>query len=203
MFGRNRLSKILVGLIVIGFLGVSVCIAIHQRDRAQAFLRDLTNLRLGDSTFTDAQRLAEEYKGKPWGISSQDTTCSAQHCNFKFSFDNRPLSYLPWVRRVALGAGISVTDGHVVGREVDYERDTHSYYEFVYIVQESTQHKDPHQYGVKKFKLDAQGTPHVIEVTLGPTSAPEDRKRAYALDLSCLARLHDCDTASAIFPPGW
>ena len=73
MFVRRRLSEILVGLLVIGFVGVSILfgVAIHQRNRAQAFLRDLTKLRVGDSTFTDAQRLAEEYKGKPWGISSQ------------------------------------------------------------------------------------------------------------------------------------
>jgi hypothetical protein len=210
--GSLRATISIVSLILIVWLGITWAVTVQQRSRARAFLQEFITLNLGESTFADAQQLAESYGGKPWSASSQNAKCSAQSCELLFAFDNKPLRSLPGIRGVYFGGVITVKSGRIVESSIVYQRLASSgepvsdggspEYEYFYGVRDLAERKDG-EYGVNKKEVDAQGIPHFLIVGLGPNSTAEARKRAYSLDLSCLARLNACNTASAIYPPGW
>jgi hypothetical protein len=210
--GSLRATISVVSLILIAWLGITWAVTVQQRSRARAFLQEFLTLNLGESTFADAQRLAESYGGKPWSASSQDAKCSAQSCELLFAFDNKPLRSLPGIRGVYFGGVITVKSGRIVESSIVYQRLASSgepvseggnpEYEYLYGVTDVAERKDG-EYGVSKKEVDAQGIPHFLMVVLGPNSTAEARKRAYSLDLSCLAQLNACNNASAFYPPGW
>ena len=174
----------------------------HKRTRAQLLVRSVAQLKLGASTFADAQGLAEEYGGKPWNGLSREASCSPQNCDLRFVFDNKPLSYVPRVQHVELVVGLTVRDGYVVSREIEYSILTTSYFEFAYVLLDGMKFTRVRDYEVKKLKVDAQGTPHVIEVNLGPLATVDEKERAYSIDLSCLTQLPGCRSGADLFPPG-
>jgi len=192
-------SALGVGLLLFGVLFVA---ASHKQTQAQALLRAISELKLGVSTFTDAQRLTERYGGKPWNGPSTRASCSSRNCYLRFVFQNKPLSYMPCVPGVEFVVGLAVKDGYVVSREVDYSIFTTSRYEFMYLMDDDLKSTEAQGYEVKNLKVDAQGTPHVVRVNLGPLATSEQSGRAYSLDLSCLAKLGGCRTPASIFPRG-
>lgn len=187
-----------VGAIALVLFGSSYWMALRNRNRAQRFLQQFVSLQLGESTFSDGQQLAQTYQGKPWSPPSVDAECSPRDCNLRFVFENKALSYLPFVHRVAFTASIGIKDGRIVGREVEYERDSQSYYDFMYVIRDSLdQSQKP---VVQQLKIDRAGTPHVIEIQLGPLATAKERAVAYDLDLSCLAQFNACSDPRSIFP---
>jgi len=200
----RKLAWLLVGVVIVGLFAFGVCLgwASRKRTRAESLLRSIAQLKLGTATFADAQNLAEKYGGKPWNGPSREASCSSQDCNVRFAFDNKPLSYVPGVRGVEFVAGLTVKDGYVVSREVEYSTLTTSYFDFAYILFDGLKFTHVQDYEVKKLKVDAQGTPHAVEVNLGPLATVDERARAYSIDLSCLARLHGCSSSTAVIPPG-
>jgi hypothetical protein len=55
---------------------------------------------------------------------------------------------------------------------------------------------------VQKLRVDANGIPHVLKVNLGQSATADERRRAYSIGLSCLARMRACRDAAAVFPSG-
>jgi hypothetical protein len=179
-------------------LGLTADWVFHKRSRAEELLRSSGELKLGRSTLTEAQRLAQEYGGKPDSEGSP-ASCSAQACTLKFVIDNKPLNYIPGVPAVRFVVSLRVKDGHVNERQIDYSVVSRTGAPFTYQVIDQF---DPHSFEAQRLKLDAQGTPHVLKVALGESTTADDRKRAYLIDVSCLARLRGCNAAAAIFPVG-
>lgn len=195
----------LIGLVVLGALGAGglLLIAVHQRKLARAFLEDVNSLQLGRASLADVQQLAAKYDGKPWNGPSRETTCSYHDCAIRFVFENKLLAFLPRKRAMSLAASLTVKDGLVVTKELDFSLLTTSWTtQFIYVVFDRVSSPAPNGYKVGKFKIDSSGTAHVVQVELGPTAPPEVRKNAYSLDLSCLARLSGCNLPNAVFPGG-
>jgi hypothetical protein len=182
------------------FYGVSI----YRRHRARSFLEELASLKLGVSSFSDAQRLAQEYGGQPWDLPLRVPVCSAQYCSFRLVFENKILNHIRHKREISMAAGLTVKDGYVVSREVDYAILGPALWNdhFVYDLSDHLSAHSLQSSSVTRLKLDARGTPHWVKVDLSP-DAPEDlRGRAYALDLTCLASLCGCDDLSDVLPKG-
>lgn len=210
MILRKSVLKSFAGLLIVFVLGVGLLwgMTIRQRDRAEAFLREFTKLELGKSTFADAQQIAAEYHGIPWYTGPDDMRCTPQRCELRFVFENKPLTSFRLARYVELIGVVSVKDGIVAGRELIYASETGNYNPLQYDVVEEpplqAEGKPQHfqEIGLARLNVDDKGIPSTVRVRLGVTSSPEQRKRAYALDLSCLAKLFGCKNPSAIFPSG-
>lgn len=123
-FKNVTTGHILIGLLATCILTIGILygIAARHRSRAEAFLRDFAELKLGESTFADAQRLAEKYQGIPWYITASDMRCTFQSCAVAFQFDNMPLSFVPFVHYAQFFGLIHVKDGIVFARKINYER---------------------------------------------------------------------------------
>jgi hypothetical protein len=201
-------GSILTGLVAICLLTLAVLygVTIPHRTRAREFLHRFTELKLGSSTFADAQQLAREFRGIPWYVTPSDMTCAFQRCELAFHFDNMPLSYVPTVGYTRFLAFVHVKNGIVDGREIDYETPPKPGRYFRYTVYDF-QGALPKgwAYGVWRLKVDLEdpdGVPHVLQVNLGPSSSESLRERAYSVDLSCLAKFYGCGSASAAYPSG-
>jgi hypothetical protein len=201
------------------FLCLSVCAVLlvlgaGQRTRAEAFLNDVTRFKLGEATFADAERLAGRYGGKPWNALPQGTPCTAEDCYLSFDFAN-PRNHLPFVvmPRVGLKGIVRVKEGRVMGIEVVYQLASKFGGPAAYDVRETLSQESPPGYqryrwvspgfGIAKLKVDKDGLPWVVEIRLNERATKEERKQAYSLDLSCLAKVYGCTSPSAIFPPAW
>lgn len=207
----DRLLLVVATAMILGLFAVSVLwgLPIRQKTRAGAFLRELTQLELGKSTFADAQRIAQKYGGIPWyTVSLDDMRCTFQECRFAFKFENKPLTSFRLVRYVVVLGFISVKDGLVTGREIDYARDSGGIPQYEFDVIESVlgnqegrlNYEKP--WGLYRLHLDEKGIPWTVRVRLVPTSSEDQRERAFALDFSCLASLFGCHSPAAMFPTG-
>ena len=203
---RGTPIGILVGALFtcMAVLGVFYGIALSHRDRARAFLNRFSSLKLGESTFADAQQLARDYGGVTWDVSTENVKCTFQKCAFAFKFENVPLNYIPYIHHTEFVADIVVKDGIIVGRQLEYEHNSRSNYYFRYVIFDDMHHVDkPHDwYGTWRLGVDDRGIAHEVQIRLGSASTEALRNRAYSISLSCLARLYDCRAPSAFYPSG-
>src|SRR2546421_7168057 len=210
MLVAKRFLATLVGVLGISLLAIVVLwgLTILEKSRAEAFLRGFTKLVVDKSPYAEAQSLAHEYGGEPWFVDKEDMRCNFQKCELRFVFENKPLSSFRLVRYVALVGTVSVKNGIVVGRSISYSRDSKDYYQFVYQVMESSTQVEhdvsSHQEtsGLSRLKVDSMGVPSSVWVKLDNSSTSDKRSRAYALNLSCMSKLVDCNSPSSMFPPG-
>lgn len=190
-------------LFIVAFL-IFYGVSIYQRHRARSFLEELASLRLGVSSFSDAERLAQKYGGQPWDFLCV-SLCARLSIAHSGLFSKTGFSTISSTSgKISLAAGLTVKDGYVVSREADYAILGPALWNdrFVY---ELSDHLSPHSLqssNVTRLKLDGRGTLHWVKIDLTP-DAPEDlRGRAYALDRTCLASLHGCDDLSDVLPKG-
>lgn len=195
-------------LISLGTIGLSFGMALRQRSIARSFLRDFSNLRVGSSTFDDAQRVANKYGGIPWYTSDGNLKCDFRECELKFIFENNSLTRLRLARYVALIGKVSVRNGLVSGREISFVKDTGSFNPLEFDVVEgetwTRQLRPPLQTdcGLRRLNVDTSGNAHTVKIILCDSSTAEQLSRAHALDVSCLAKLFGCNDPNAMFPPG-
>jgi hypothetical protein len=171
----------------------------YQRNQAEALLKDVDSLELGTATFSEAQQIAGKYGGLAVP-SQQGSYCTAQDCTFTFLFENKFLSGLNRRRRVSFTVGLMIENGKVVGKEVTYGLTTKSAVLFAYILFDRIHSRLSHQEITRNW--DAHGGLRRLQVDLVPSTAADLRRRAYSIDLSCLAILRGCDTPNTIFPSG-
>jgi hypothetical protein len=199
-----------VGLVVV-CLSVFLIVWVRtlpQAGRARAFLRDFTKLKVGNSTFDEAKSLAEKYNGIPWWVSDGSMRCTYQNCVFRFAFENKPLSSSHLVPWVGLIGAITVKDGLVTEKDVFYHRYakrplSYDIREMVVPLNETPESQGKKaMLGVTRMNVDSAGIPSAVSVGLEPSSSPDQKRRAYALDTSCLSRWYGCNSVSSFFPSG-
>ncbi len=179
---------------------------VSQPTRAQAFLSDFLKLEVGKASFEEAKVVAQQHGGIPWYLPDGSMQCTYQRCEFRFFFENKPLTSTHLVPYTGLIATIGVKDGVVVGRYVDYMR--YAKRPFSYHVRETllpptgTPEWEAlrHKIGLSRMHVDPSGVATAVSIGLEPSSSADQRRRAYALDLSCLSKLFGCGNPSAFFP---
>jgi len=171
----------------------------YKRHRASALLNEVVCLRLGAATFSDAQRLAEQFGGSPGGPDSE--VCSSRKCHLKFVFYNTLLNHVQNRRQVSLAVGLTVENGYVIGREIDYSIVGRAEILGMYVVSEGLRSSGAST-EVKRDRIHSDGKPHWVKVALNEDATRELRERAYSLNLACIARLFGCNSLSDVVPTG-
>jgi len=200
---RSWKNKVVIISAAILFL-ITACFSVgaYNRHRAYDLLNEVVSLRLGAATFSDAQRLAKKYGGWPWGADSE--VCSSRKCRLKFVFYNTLLNHIQNQREVSLAASLTVENGFIVSREIDYSILARTWSsQYMYVVSEDSRLNGTSATVVKRLKIDSDGRPHWVEVALYADATSELRQRAYSLNLACLARLSDCSSLASVVPVGF
>jgi hypothetical protein len=114
----KRYATILL-LLVAGLISAGFAVGIYQQHRVDSFFRQFVSLQLGKSSFEDVQRLAMQYGAKSSGVQLQNP-CTAQDCAVTFTFTNWIFDHLRRDREISMAAGLTVKDGHLTTKEVDF-----------------------------------------------------------------------------------
>lgn len=208
---KYRIPTLLAGLIAVALIGLSMFVVIAwrltlpQQSGAEAFLRDVTKLEIGQSTFEETKEIARRHGGVPWWENNDSMLCTWDDCAFRFVFENKPLTSTRLVAYVRLVGTLTVKNGVLVGRDIQYTRRPRKAELFTYNVTESSLPTSERAQrrgmtGLWRMIVDKKGIPSVISIYLQPSSGADQRRRAYALDLSCLSRIFGCQGPAAIFP---
>lgn len=201
-------EAIVVVLLACVVFTVAWASTLSQPRRAQAFLTDFTRLEIGKSTLEQAESLARTHGGIPWWVSNDSMRCTYQRCIFRFLFENKPLTSTHLVPYTGLIADVSVKQGIVVARELTYVRQNKGQltYDVVEAIPPALGTVEEEVWkmhvGVMRLNVDQNGTPSTISVGLEPSSPADQKRRAYSLDLSCLARIFGCNGLASYVPPG-
>ena len=208
---KIRIGIIATLLAALCFLVALAVLGLRQRARAEGFLDAITKLNLGISTFAEAERIADVYGGRS-AVGTETTQCTSGECYLHFYFPN-PRNMFPFsiVPRVALRGTIHAKNDRVTGIDVAYLIDSvHFTRAGGYDVRDSLTARadstyDPYRwltpgFGIAQLYVDKHGMPWVVEVRLTPEATSAERKRAYALNLSCVARLYGCASPSSVVP---
>jgi hypothetical protein len=174
-----------------------------ESGRAEAFMQDFTKLEVGKSTFEDAKRAALKHGGQPEPGSG---LCTYEACVFQFLYQNKPLSSTYVVPYVGFIGTLVLKNGVLAERDIHYVR--YSKRPFAYNVREMVlaEGNSPQAQGMRRLigfrrmNVDSAGIPSVVSVGLSPSTSADERRRAYALDVSCLSKLFGCGGPSAFFP---
>jgi hypothetical protein len=207
-------SQIQVLIVEAAAVVLAACIAfaimwartLPESNRAQAFLEDFMNLAVGKSTFEEARFIARKHGGIPWWVSDNSMQCTYQRCELRFVFENKPLTSTHLIPYTGLVGTITVKDGVVTERHIHYVR--YARRPFAYNVRETVlpSGDTPEARGMRslmgfrRMKVDSAGIPSAVSVGLHPSSSADEKRRAYALNVSCLSKVFGCSGPSAIFP---
>lgn len=194
-----------------------------QSTRARAFLPDFEKLEVGKSTFEEARIIAQRHGGIPWWVGSDNMQCTYERCHFKFVFENKPLSSvyieprIGFISRIELKTGIpyvglvgdlEIRNGVLVGRNIHLVR--YSKRDFAYNVREAlpAPANTPQEEAMKRWvgltrmNVDSDGIPSAVSIDFEPSTSPDQKARAYAINVSCLSKIFGCSSPSDIFPAG-
>jgi len=216
----------LAACLFVGILFVAVVVPLGLKVLyqlpAESFLKDFSTLKAGSSTFADVQQIRARHPGKSQNFAGVEQPCTADSCELMFAFANWGLNSLPGAKLVTFGGNIAVKNGRVEdatlvygvqprpGAKMPDQIDDPQPGKIQIIVSPSygyavidDANREENNYGMKKSDVDGGGIPHTMYARLGPRSSPADRKSAYSIDLSCLAKWYGCDSAAAIYPAHW
>lgn len=191
---RKFVILCLGALAVVAFACVSYAKwkAYATRRDADMLLSQLRNLRAGESTFDDVQRIAEKHhrfsvsKGPP---------CSSDVCYFDFLYTNSLLARLGLASRTEMGIRVQVYKGRVDAIIMDLVCGVRPNLHGVYIVDGSRQ---PPQ-GQPPFEIsNIRGETTWVHLT--PAASTVQRDRSYSLDLKCFDHLGACRSKADLLP---
>jgi hypothetical protein len=105
-------------------------------------------------------------------------------------------------RRVSFTVSLIVKDGHVVSKQIIYGLGTTSVAKFVYILSDHLELSSLGQDVTTPWTDSPDESSRMVKVELSPGSAADLRRRAYSLDLSCLAMVFGCNARPNFIPAG-
>lgn len=180
---------------VAGLVGTLVIARAYIAQRsAERFLADFVHLNLGQSTQADAEHLARSHRRQ---LTIED--CQTGICTFSFQFDNASLSLFRLAPKTILWAGITTKDNAVASKEVIL-RSGEELAPFEARVHQRLDQPEPLKTPYHVSKRWSGGVPWKVTISLTPQATPDQTRRAYLLDLSCLRRIGGCMDARQLSP---
>lgn len=194
--GNRWIARLLVSLLALlilvcgGYL-LSLSIRVHF------LLSELETLRLGQSTFEDAERLAKKIRAEPYGA------CDRSECEWDRRIDNA------WLPRWWKGSGetfsvsFSVQDSIVVRKNTAYGVGIDgSFHPSVVDFEEQEQWgrfnvRVPVQTGWKSTDWYPY---YVFHVWMTPSATAEDRRRYTSFNFNCFWKYKGCRDARELLP---
>jgi hypothetical protein len=191
---------------------------LSESSRAQAFLTDVTKLQVGKSTLEDAKLIAQKHRGL---VEPGSGPCGYEACTFEFIFENKPLSstyiepHIGFIGGIEVRTGVpyvgligalDVRNGVVTKRQIGYFRYgkrpfAYNVWEMVLPEGNATEAEAMRRrIGLKRMKVDSAGIPSAVSVDFEPSISADEKRRAYAINVSCLSKIFGCSGPAAIFP---
>jgi hypothetical protein len=205
-------AGLLAAIAILGLGTVWVFMFRHYvRQTAEALLVDVKALRIGQSDFVDATRIAQKYRrfrieGDASVPASPDPaenvfpagTCTSERCFFEFIIDNRPLSTLHLAHGASFTAAFAVLHGRVQYADVHLIGGPDPGVNGGFVEEINPRVDQQPTYGFRT----PIGKPY-LRVILMPSAPTAVRDRAFALNMNCLVTSTNCDKPCDYLPLAW
>lgn len=184
------------------FAGVMIWTLLAQREAGQ-LLGEVNSIRVGVSPFDDAKRIADRHRG----AGGEDGPCTRENCRFTFRVANRPL----WTFRIWMygflpptqfTASLEIRDEVVVGKYAGVIAQ-HPDRQYSMGAASELAYRDPLYRGAEQPAFRIQhwsNVPDSIDVRLQATATDDQRRRAFAINVTCFSRIDGCQSAQEIMP---
>jgi hypothetical protein len=186
-----------LGILTILVVVVALILLLVSRQQrlARSFMAELQTVRVGSGDLQVMRELRD--KCGP-GCSQSSEHCDQDSCELIFRFDNSPLWQLRAAPLTHLGGSVTlhrnVIDYETVVYRVSCGRELWSGADIAQFP--ASQAEAPFQSSVGP----AGGKPPFLRVRMTSAASPEQRSKAFDLNLSCLSRLGGCSGASELAP---
>jgi len=205
-------AGLLAAIAILGLGTVWVFMFRHYvRQTAEALLVDVKALRIGQSDFVDATRIAQKYRrfrieGDASVPASPDPaenvfpagTCTSERCFFEFIIDNRPLSTLHLAHGASFTAAFAVLHGRVRYADVHLVGGPDPGVNGGIVEEINSSDDQQPTYGFRT----PIGKPY-LRVILTPSALTTVRDRAFAMNMNCLVASTNCDKPCDYLPLAW
>lgn len=175
--------------------------------RATDTFTDFVKLRVGESTFADLVAMKQKYGGTVFTMRWSD--CTPEHCAYQFNFQNSLLHRLHLAPRVRFGLALVIEHNRLTQKEMTYGvvpedstgtdamHVTETYTTVLETIpEEMMRGLDPLPCN-KDFRIsvqtDSRAHPFHYQIWMTTNAPPDYQKRAYSIDLRCLAQFGECD----------
>jgi hypothetical protein len=169
----NKLLTLVSGLLLlVVFIGVGVWrTSVRTRQGAEHFVGDVRYIRVGESTFSDANTLSTKYASY---FKRSTDSCNQVSCNLEFYFDNKWLHKFHLAPSTFLSCQIYVTGGKVTWLELAMSSDAGS----KVFVEEFPSGRVPSFKSGGKMTTEAPWHPILISVQFSPDASRSQKEGA-------------------------
>jgi hypothetical protein len=201
---------------------------VYTRHQARRFLREVQELKVGDSSTAEVETLLREYGG--WSKPSNDSPCSALGCIvYGVLVRNQPMEYLLWagseilhMRDFLAPRWICVGYGRVLGmvayvdkarvvdislrmlcRNWDDSVVQGEVHEWARIPEDLEFRQLRKGYAPTFYVMSGGDGGKGIEAMIDFRASPEDRQHALDLNLECTWTLRGCPDMRSLMPSVW
>jgi len=191
----------LLGSLVLAFLSLLYCARRTRRD-AERFVRDVSTLRIGQSSLSDITPIGQKYASYVVPNPHAPQVCNPEHCELDFAFHNWP-AFLT-LRKSDMTSAIFFQTGSLQGIYVGAacagaDRKPPFVPTFVVIVNQAL-------YNPPGFHGGVVSSGNGYSFNIGPGATPEQLGKVYGFNLDFLDRLGGCHDATEMFvesPSNW
>jgi hypothetical protein len=182
-------AAILLSLLPIWAMGQ----AYRARAKGNAFLWDVRQLRVGQSTYDDVLKIRTKYEGRSW---SEDKACDRDQCNVNFSFDNKWLYRFGLVPGTMFIGGLTVSRGTLVRIDLALQSNP----KFDAMMEEISAEPSVLAYEVGGKELVSRPAYSFVWAHITSAASQDERDRVYAFNLKCLTKLGGCKDSNQLLP---
>src|SRR5271166_1755919 len=184
----------LLGLLGLAFLSLLYYARRTQRD-AERFVRDVSTLRIGQSSLSDVTPIGQKYASYVVPNPHTPQVCNPEHCELDFAFHNWP-AFLT-LRKSDMTAAVLFQTGSLRGIYVGAacaatNRKPPFVPTFVVIVNQAL-YNPPGLHG------GAVSSGNGYSFNLGPDATPEQLAKVYGFNFDILDRFGGCHDATEMF----
>ncbi len=175
--------------------------ALLIKAQANRILQDISGLRVGVSTQSEVERLAQNHKSYlAW------KGCRPESCDYLFEIKNTWLCRMRIEPATRFHAWVTVADGRVKSLHADIMRETRIFPTAPSggMVEEYVKYPEEYRSGDTHYGFPSPvGKPYLV-VVLDSEATPEERRHAYAFSLTCLVKPGGgCDLPCDYLPLAW
>jgi hypothetical protein len=181
-------AALLLSLLLICALGQ----AYRARARGNAFLSDVRQLRVGQSTYDDVLRIKTKYEGRSW---SEDKACDDQ-CIVNFSFDNKWLYHFGLVPGTMFIGGLTVSKGILVRIDLTFQSNP----KFDAMTDEIPAKPNVLAYEVGGKQFISRRAYSYVWAHITSAASQDERQKVYAFNLKCLTKWGGCKDSNELLP---
>jgi hypothetical protein len=184
---RRKLQIVfLLAAVTVTAVTVFMSISAISLRRASGLRDEVCDLKIGQSTFSDVNQLANKYGAHATHSPEVEAECSQSNCSFVFAIKNWPLGKLPFAPKMGFIATLRISDNSLSSRYIALVSGCSGRYMEVFVEQRSDLDLP------SGFRIVRRGSLPQVGIQLPPNESPEFTRLAKNLSFKSFVSPTGC-----------